>query len=153
MSVEVSIATISVRSSSSFISLAPSVQDSIGDRLNWGQVQIEILGGFAGAHRIIDGSSQALCTRTMGLERNLTQGLIPIDARDDHAQILIGQLVLELLAPFEQTRALIPQHVENTRVLELKSPHSSKHAPSYPSTSKIPVSSSSKACSRRYRSK
>ena len=44
----------------------------------------------------------------MGLERNLTQGLIPIDARDDHAQILIGQLVLELLAPFEQTRALIP---------------------------------------------
>ena len=32
MSVEVSIATISVRSSSSFISLAPSVQDSIGDR-------------------------------------------------------------------------------------------------------------------------
>ena len=56
----------------------------------------------------------------MGLERNLTQGLIPIDARDDHAQILIGQLVLELLAPFEQTRALIPQHVENTRVLELK---------------------------------
>ena len=44
---------------------------------------------------------------------------LTLDARYDYAQILIGQLVLELFAPFEETCPLVAEHIEDARVFEL----------------------------------
>ena len=67
-------------------------------------------------HRGVNLHRKLLCPLPKRLKANRTP-VLPLTF-DHHGQVFITQLILELFAPLEQTRAFVAKHVKDARVFE-----------------------------------